>query len=205
MKQEEKPPPQYGFWAKTLPDGQPGISVYEHMLNVGRVAQCFAEVSPELLDRFQLQIAEVGSLAALHDLGKISPGFQRKCPAWLAENGLEELDRNCGWSKTTEPSHAKVTHAAVQKALVDLGSGSKAAACIATLLGAHHGRLQSTPDTRPFRPEGTTETRSGIAWEEERDHSVKAILEAFGADPSGLSMTERDPSLWWLAGVTTVV
>jgi len=190
------------FWAKTLADGQPGISVHEHMLNVGCIAQCLAEAAPELATRFHLLPTVVGSIAALHDLGKISPGFQRKCQAWLAANGLEELDRR-GLSGT-ESNHAKVTHAAVQKVLLDYGTGSKTAACIATLLGAHHGRLQSTPDSRPFLPGGITEPLSGIGWDNARDHAAKAILEAFGTDPATLSLSERDPSLWWLAGLTTV-
>jgi CRISPR-associated endonuclease/helicase Cas3 len=89
------------FWAKTA-DDQPGISVYEHMLNVGCVAQCLAEVSPELLERFKLDANVVGALSALHDLGKISPGFQRKCAAWLELNGLVEIDRNNSWVTGTE-------------------------------------------------------------------------------------------------------
>jgi CRISPR-associated endonuclease/helicase Cas3 len=73
------------FWAKTTSIGEPGISVYEHMLNVGYVARCFAESSPKLLKRFQLRANEVAAIASLHDLGKISPGFQRKCEPGLSE------------------------------------------------------------------------------------------------------------------------
>lgn len=68
------------FWAKTTSDGNPGISVYDHMVNVGCVARCMAEMSPEILERFHLRSTEVGALAALHDIGKISPGFQ--CDRW---------------------------------------------------------------------------------------------------------------------------
>ena len=46
---------QRHFWAKTTADGSPGLSVREHMLNVGSVAQCLAAVAPELLVRFHLQ------------------------------------------------------------------------------------------------------------------------------------------------------
>jgi len=204
MAAEARNPPAVTFWAKTLPDGQPGISVFEHMLDVGQVAQCLADTVPELLNRFKLQASEAGSLAALHDLGKISPGFQRKCPAWLVAQGLEHLDRQCGWDTTTESSHAKVTHAAVQKILLDLGVSSKTAACLATVLGAHHGRVQAAPDSRPFRPGGLVESRSGIPWEEEREHAAKAIMEAFDTDPRNLAMAVEHPSLWWLAGLTTV-
>jgi len=204
MTKETEIPRSAAFWAKTLPDGQPGISVIDHMLNVGWVAQCLGETVPKLLDRFKLQASVIGSLAALHDLGKIAPGFQRKCPPWLCAHGLESLDRQFGWSTTMESSHAKVTHASVQKVLTDFGASPQTAACLATVLGAHHGRIQAAPDSRPFRPVGLSESRSGIRWEEERDHAARAILQAFGTDPRTLSMAVDQPSLWWLAGLTTV-
>ena len=57
------------FWAKTTQDGKPGISVFDHMIDVGCVARCIAESSPSLLERFNAQAAEIGMLASLHDLG----------------------------------------------------------------------------------------------------------------------------------------
>jgi len=55
------------FWAKTTSDGKPGISVFDHMVNVGCVARRLAETSPGILERFHLQPSVVGALAALHD------------------------------------------------------------------------------------------------------------------------------------------
>ena len=106
------------FWAKTTNDGKPGISVYDHMLNVGCVAKCIAELSPQLLERFQLQASVVGALASLHDLGKISPGFQRKCETWLEENGLVKVARNGCWNTAMELDHGKVSHSAIQEFLL---------------------------------------------------------------------------------------
>jgi CRISPR-associated endonuclease/helicase Cas3 len=192
------------FWAKTTPAGAPGVSVYEHMLNVGRVAQCLAQTAPELLGRFHILDSQVGALAALHDLGKISPGFQRKCAAWLLANGLVEIDRNNCWDTGTEPNHAKVTHAAVQRFLAAKEMPSKSAACIAALLGAHHGRIQQAPNSRPSAASGISEDRSGIDWEKERDQAAESILSVLAPDLPGVRMTDTDPALWWLAGLTTV-
>jgi len=61
------------FWAKTTADGKPGISVYEHMLNVGCVARCIIKIWPEISQYFHLRSKEMGALAALHDIGKVSP------------------------------------------------------------------------------------------------------------------------------------
>ena len=115
------------FWAKTTAEGKPGISVYDHMVNVGCVARCIAETSPKILERFHLQSSVVGALAALHDLGKISPGFQRKCEAWLEENDLVTVARNGCWDTAMETDHGKVSHAAIQSYLVGSGIERKTA------------------------------------------------------------------------------
>ena len=76
------------FWAKTCDGDQPGISVRDHCVNVGCVAEA-------LLERVGMKLPALlpaGSvtLAALHDVGKISTGFQAKCQAWLEQTGLAE-------------------------------------------------------------------------------------------------------------------
>ena len=75
------------FWAKTTSDGFPGISVFKHLVNTGCVARCLAEALSFLIERFQFRADELGALVALHDLGKISPGFQGKSEQWLIVNG----------------------------------------------------------------------------------------------------------------------
>ena len=115
------------FWAKTTLDQQPGISVSAHMVNVGYVARCLAEIAPQSLNRFQIGAAEAGALAGLHDLGKISPGFQQKCAAWLEANHLKEIATRWDWDTAMETDHGKVTHAAVQDFLVNNGTNSRTA------------------------------------------------------------------------------
>jgi hypothetical protein len=78
------------FWAKTTTDGQPGISVRDHCLNVGCVAEALREVLPAALQT--LVPRELLVLAAGHDIGKLTVGFQRKCPVWLVANGLAEAN-----------------------------------------------------------------------------------------------------------------
>ena len=70
------------FWAKTYrgKDEQgreadlPGISVLDHCLNVGCVAEALIKALP-LSVRDLLPPGAV-ALAALHDIGKLSAGFQ---------------------------------------------------------------------------------------------------------------------------------
>ena len=91
------------FWAKTTADGNPGVTVYNHMVNVGCVARSVAEISPNLIERLNLLSSDVGALVALHDLGKISLGFQRKCEVWLETNELTKIARNGCWDTGTSP------------------------------------------------------------------------------------------------------
>ena len=192
------------FWAKTTSEGKPGISVYDHMVNVGCVARCIAETSPEILDRFQLRSSVVGTLAALHDLGKISPGFQRKCKAWLEENGLTKIAGNGCWDTGMESDHGKVSHAAIQTFLVEKGIDRKTAKFVSTVLGAHHGRL-TPPNDRGYRPQrAISETYSSIDWDAERKANAQKTWGRFAESSTSFTFSGTSPSLWWLAGLTSV-
>lgn len=195
------------FWSKTTSDGRPGISAFDHMVNVGCVARCLAETIPFLLERFKLHVPEVAALAALHDLGKISPGFQRKCDQWLVDNNLTDTARNGCWDTSTEPDHSKVSHAAVQDFLVQQGTPRSIAIYVAAALGGHHGRLKYLPNSRGIRPpliKPTSEEGSGIDWEKERLTAGKRIWEYFQANHTNGALTGESAAIWWLAGLTTV-
>lgn len=193
------------FWAKTTADGSPGVSVYTHMVNVGCVARSIAEISPKLLERFNLISSDVGALAALHDIGKISPGFQRKCEAWLETNELTQIARNGCWDTGTEPDHGKVSHSTIQDFLVQQKIARDAAKYVSTVLGGHHGRLKYLPNDRGIRPlKQISESRSGIEWEKERLQCAERVWDYFNVDGSIDVLTGDSPAIWWLAGLTSV-
>ncbi|MBV5305721.1 MAG: CRISPR-associated helicase Cas3' [Desulfobulbaceae bacterium] len=192
------------FWAKTTADGNPGISVCDHMMIVGCLARCIAETLPDLIDRFHLQSSVVGVLAALHDLGKISPGFQRKCKAWLRENSLETIARNGCWDTEMETDHGKVSHAAIQAFLVEAGIDRKTAKFSSAVLGAHHGRL-NPPNDRGYRPAKLiSEAASKVDWDAERMTNAQEVLNRFTCSNISFSLSDDSPALWWLAGLTSV-
>ncbi len=76
------------FWAKTTLDGRAGISVRDHCLNVGCITETIINTLPETVRKLLPQGA--ATLAALHDLGKITVGFQAKCPQWLCLTALPQ-------------------------------------------------------------------------------------------------------------------
>jgi len=192
------------FWAKTTSEGKPGISVYNHMVNVGNVAQRLAEMSPMLLKRFGLKWSTIGALVALHDLGKISPGFQKKCEIWVERNGLKQIALNACWDTVMETIHGKVSHAAIQSFLTERGVDRETGKFVSTVLGAHHGRL-APPSDRGYQPQkAISEARSGIDWDTERTSNAQEIWNYFGEIDTSFQFSDETPSLWWLAGLTSV-
>lgn len=196
------------FWAKTTEEGKPGISVYDHLINVGCMAQCIAEASPELTGRFNIPSTDIGALAALHDIGKISPGFQQKCAAWLIDNNLVEVATRNFWQRDYEPDHGKTTHSAVQDFLQQQGIPRNIAIYLAAALGAHHGRLKFQPNPRGIKPPHgmklITDNQSAINWEAERLECAQQVWDYFTPSRSLDAFAGDSAAIWWLAGLATV-
>jgi len=114
------------LWAKTFRDSRgeevPGISVFDHCLNVGWVAQALAAQLPSrvraLLPGPNGQAAAV--LAALHDIGKLTLGFQVKCTVWSFPEELAESVRRQAQSSVSD--HALVSQVFLQDLLRDSGT-----------------------------------------------------------------------------------
>ncbi|MCC6220532.1 MAG: CRISPR-associated helicase Cas3' [Deltaproteobacteria bacterium] len=158
--------------AKTYltPDGQivPGRNVYEHCLIVGRVAE-------ELLCRFDwkrgklLLPKEAALVAAVHDIGKVSPCFYEKIRRSLSDpNSLPatiaaldpKIERN--WD-----GHAGCSHIAAKALSVPN--------FIPEILGNHHG---FSPAIQGYH--ANDEVFGGSIWQEERKRLVLALQNELG-------------------------
>ena len=178
------------FWAKTTPDGQPGISVRDHCLNVGCVAEALQGALPPVVKKLLPQGAV--TLAALHDVGKISAGFLRKCPAWLVQRGLVEAERNEFW-QGAESDHSVVSQFCLQNLLKAHGAELWAVAA-----GAHHGRIHGRRVTQIRQAPARA-----VLEEAARQRLVSELTDIFGPLPA------RKPEgnladLWLLAGLIVV-
>ncbi len=179
------------FWAKTTEDGRPGISVRDHCLNVGCVAEAMIQLLPTLLK--DLLPSGAATLAALHDVGKISTGFQSKCQVWLEQSGLAEAAMRERWRTHSESDHAKVSQYFLERAMKPFGTHLWAVAA-----GVHHGRIFGRRITEP-ECERINERE---AWEKaEREKLLADLVATFGALPV---QAPRDSDLWCVAGLISV-
>ena len=180
------------FWAKTTPEGEPGISVHDHCLNVGCVAEALMAAVPKPV----LALLPTGTvmLAALHDVGKITLGFQVKCPRWLQWDGLPKFSP--GEAALSVSDHALVSQVFLQKLL-----NPAPARLWAVAVGSHHGRPKGR-NARLNPPEALTE------WaEESRLRLMEELRAVFGPLPTAPPDPRLAPyhsDLWLLAGLISV-
>ncbi|MFC1896326.1 CRISPR-associated helicase Cas3' [Thermodesulfobacteriota bacterium] len=186
------------YWAKTTPEGDPGISVHDHMRNVGHVARLLALQNRQLLDLLNLDAESVASLAASHDVGKISQGFQQKCQAWIDQNGLQEQAQREVWLQC-ESDHSKVSQFSLQNRLRQQGMSPLSAGLWAAAIGGHHGRLHRVSE----RGLSLNCIAKNDQWEIDRQKELQFVEETFGPLLS-LEIDQNSAAPWWLAGLTSV-
>lgn len=181
------------FWAKTTRDAQPGVSVHDHCLHIGCVAEALIASLPEAVRG--LVPSGAVSLAALHDIGKISCGFQVKCPAWLAQEGLTEAALRERWA---QPQHAESDHAKLSQFYLQGVLKTAGTALWAVAAGVHHGRIfgksLNNPPTIPARRQWEDQARLDL---------LGKLTHTFG--PLPVQPPDKDrAALWCVAGLITV-
>ena len=185
MEQNSQPPthdmparfPDY-FWAKTTGDNRPGISVRAHCLNVGCVAEKLLALLPSAVR--DLLPAGATTLAALHDMGKITPGFQTKCDAWSLKTG---------W---TDKRNYESNHALVSKCFLNRLFEDELLEPWAEAVGAHHG----------FPIEARNFTREpDNRWHEARMALLKEFTQPSWFGPLPTSGPSADAARWLFAGL----
>ncbi len=167
----------------------PGLTVKEHSILTGEVAKELAGRFPYLknLDLFP-DIAF--TLAALHDVGKICPPFQKKLIASLPATASEEFSRRLGISacNTADIDHAAVSYAVLRVIYNDTASW---------IAGMHHGGFSQgyyLPDD---------EIIGGSEWQSDREKFIKEITALYEGDDSVLQ--DCPPSLsCFIAGLVSV-
>lgn len=206
--------PRYQLlWGKTSQDKTQTHPLVCHMIDVAQVALTLWEraLTDGLRTYFAtslgLECASAGQLiafwAALHDLGKASPAFQRKhAPAEtiLKQAGLE-FPRVFVDEATP---HGTLSALKIEDVLCqETGMARRLARKIARAVGGHHGSWPTPADLQRIK---STEYGAN-AWDEVRRDLVRALLEVFrppevtrlGADRCG-----ENAFLTLFSGLTSV-
>ncbi|NUP98644.1 MAG: CRISPR-associated helicase Cas3' [Armatimonadetes bacterium] len=178
------------FWGKSRGGVHPAIC---HLVDVGVVAEAIADrpAAAALRRLLAAPASQIGGWVALHDLGKISPGFQWK------NAKLAELLREQGYDlppagvavHAYETDHAQVTARALHRADPEW--------YFARALAAHHGSFPALGRTG--------QSLGNQAWAEAREAAVAAVAQAFELDPESFLPEVFTPAqAMALAGLTAV-
>ena len=177
--------------AKTIENKNPGLSVEAHCTYVGAVAQ-------ELMKRLPLNIQnqipqEAPALIALHDVGKVAPGFQKKI---LSRDELEKHAPGLAQMDDTSftPYHANVSEAALLAWHQMRGGDKNDWEAWGKVLGIHHGK-------REVPKRDTSGSYGGTSWAQERRALLERLLKVFGDLPPKPPTAEQ---VTLLSGMTCV-
>ncbi len=152
-------------WGKTDSRGYPGVSVVTHCRTVGWVAAALLQHLP---DKLVCRLGDNPVLAAaLHDVGKISPGFQLK---YFRQNLAQKNHPLAAFYSTFDENHAGVSEVTLSAVYGD----GKRVPQVAQVAGVHHGvreeKNQITDDYITEAPE----------WREERRKFIRCMVDEFG-------------------------
>lgn len=196
------------LWAKTNQGSKnqnPSVCRYQpllfHMLDVAAVAGPVWDhcLIPQLRKRLECSIGadartQMVFLSGAHDLGKASPGFQKKVPELTQNFGLQ-------FSQNDQNRPHGFISAHILNAV--LGSGS-ASAILAQIAGGHHGVFPRATELRMGR-----DTLGNDGWKKARKELLQGFANTLGFDliQAAKSRSEiTDPAIVpILAGFISVV
>ncbi|MER6145880.1 CRISPR-associated endonuclease Cas3'' [Streptomyces sparsogenes] len=130
--------------------------------------------------------AVVAFWAALHDIGKLSVGFQASDRAgWERLSAVLAMDRGAAGAERV--GHAQAGMECLPVVLQELGYEDSGRSCAlwraAEVVGGHHGRFQALEQDRVLNPHFRA-LLGGAAWDDQRSRYAKTVHALLGAPPA---------------------
>ena len=201
------------LWAKTKRRSGATHPLVCHMIDVGQVALTLWQTvltdgfRNEIADVLGLDVANAGRLiafwAALHDLGKATPAFQRKySPAQVT---LSEAGLPFPKSYSKEPFYhgTATTYLLPELLTAETNIPRRWRKGLASAVGGHHGAWPTPLDVQALKPYRLGDGK----WEEVRVALVQALKEIFTPDmPTEARVPRKTRNALWtlLSGLTSV-
>lgn len=180
--------------AKTTSVGLPGVTTLQHCFYVGVIAQALWLRLPKNLQ--QMIPRSVITLSAVHDIGKISPGFIKKIYTFVLRNhpeyqmrlspALQEIIVKDGY----QDDHTLIGQAATEDVV-----GSE----WAKVIRMHHGATDA-PSVAQYHAHH--ETLGGQNWQILREKIISQLVGYFGPLPSPDSTEPTSEQLDLATGLT---
>jgi len=168
----------------------PGRLVLSHCQIVGEVARAMMLRMPDWL-RANLFPDGAELIAAAHDIGKVSPTFQKKIYTVLSQKNEAVLSALKAFNADAEKSWRG--HGGVSQAAADAQNVGK---YIPEILGQHHG---FSPNLTMYQ--ATSEVFGGQSWQAQRIELLAQLKQVLGAD---FPIVKDALQARVLAGLTTV-
>jgi CRISPR-associated endonuclease/helicase Cas3 len=190
----------FDFWGKAERNGLGWHPAICHMIDTGIMAREILAVQPlafrqrltALFDPDETKALNVlAFVAALHDIGKISPGFASKredlC-ACLKARGLL-------FPPVAETKHGRIVLDALTNLLEEkYNCDGYAVDALARILAAHHGVFEECRDVMA----------GDRLWQEAREEAVALLANVFGVTSLESLRLESVPELFLLAGLISI-
>jgi len=190
----------FDFWGKAERNGPGWHPAVCHMLDSGIVAREILALQPpafrqkitNLFNNDETKAMNVlAFVASLHDIGKISPGFQCKREDFCAHQKV----RGFLFPLSAESNHGRIVLDALTKLLEEkYYCGGYDADALLLILAAHHGVFEECRNVNA----------GDRLWQEAREEAVAMIARAFGVTSLASLRFESVPELFLLAGLISV-
>lgn len=199
----------FDFWGKAEKGGTSHHPAVCHMIDTGLVADALLQSTSPAFREFFLRhldcseeteaIRWIAFFSSLHDIGKLSPGFQAKRPDLTVCLPREDFPFSTDLDET---DHGRVTFMFLKEFLIKTACGTyEVATGLACAVAGHHGEFHQIPS-----PQQRASIGKG-KWQNARIEAVEVIRESFGLEWKRHPFRSDDipaPFLLLLAGLTSV-